>query len=53
MFGAGADGNFCFSCSSGRGRISPGQTQVRAYRAVVSVSEAEALNIYINFSGLD
>lgn len=32
MFGAGADGKFCFSCSSGRERISLGQTQVKGCR---------------------
>lgn len=30
----------------------PGQMQVRAYRTVVSVLEAEAINICINLSGL-
>lgn len=53
MFGAGVDGNFCFSCSSGREKISPSQTQVRGYRAAVPVSKAETLNIGINFPGLD
>lgn len=53
MFGTGADGKFCFSFSSGRERIFPGQTQVRGYRAVVSLSKAETLNICINLSDHD
>jgi len=52
VFGAGADGNL-FQLQLRQGNNSGWSDQVRAYRAVVSVLEAEALNNCINLSGLD